>query len=472
MLRIAVLDSSAESRSHLVNKLSDYFAADTPGLELLPRVNIQPYSPNELKFNAAPDLCVIGPNFVNSSFADIAGVKRLLPKTPLLVVTPTDFSGLIVIEQLARVGVDDTITEDTSAAEFLRKLVLLIRRAGKSSSSNLLLVDGGKGGVGVTSIVAGLGEMLYESGKKIVLIDMDFQTQDLSRFLGVRPFINENLQLLFDLERPVTEEYVEQALYPVWQGDENFRLMPPIVESDELFDSCSPYSRVLLSILEVLDANYDHVIVDIGHTRGALLRTLYRVADSSLMIVNNDPAALYASVDKAAAIRRMQSPNASMHVLENASNRGDLSPGLLKQEFIRTTKIDEDSWCSTAIPFCQLAHRWPGSGSTPFSLGKRTLVKSFRNINSELHGEASTELNNAVSIEEESSTLVSRSKGRKYFNFARFKRSKQLQLPEISGELSTEEESDGFVSPLSRSELQVHEAMSKASTLVSGVSIS
>ncbi|NLF25789.1 MAG: ParA family protein [Deltaproteobacteria bacterium] len=380
MVRLVVVDRSAESRGKIVDRINSFLRAELPELDFLPRISVKPLAPEELKFHGAPDICIAGPEMLLQELCTISTIKRLIPDTPLVPYLTRALSSISIIEQLARLGADDVMPDNISASEFVRKIILLSRRRAKARSGKLVLVESGKGGLGVTSVVAGLGECLAEHGKKVVLLDFDFETQDLSRFLQARPFVNENLQLILEQNRPVTQECVEQCLVPVWEESELLYCMPPPAEADGLYDSRSTCARTMLSVLEVLDHLFDCVVVDGGSARGAFLKTLLRVSDKVAFIINNDPSALYASVDKLSRLRGMLSAGADLVVLENASTRFGLANKLLKDEFERAAKLEESAWAPFAVPFNRAAGRWAGSGGTLYSHGNAALRTAMTSL--------------------------------------------------------------------------------------------
>ena len=379
MLKIVVVDLSAESRNRIVSQLSAYLSADVQNSEFLPRVSINPLSLQELKYHEAPDLCIIGDQLVRQELLQVGAIRGLFPDAAILVRTTDELESLAIIEQLARMGVNDTFTEQTSALELVRKVVLHARRIAKKRSGQLVVVGSGKGGTGVTSITAGLAEAAIEQGKRVAVIDFDFATQDLSRFLQARPYLNENLRLLCDGQRPVTQEFVEQCLVRVWQDGELF-CMPPLVESDDLYSLEAKHARTFVSILEILDSKFDLVLVDSAGIRGALWRTVHRLADRAIVVVNNDPAAMYASVEHVAKVRSNLSVGAKLVMLENAAARGGLSQSVLRTEFNRAAKIDNTNWVETTIPYHKESGRWPASGATMFSLGQSSVRKVLDQI--------------------------------------------------------------------------------------------
>ncbi len=243
---------------------------------------------------------------------------------------------------------------------------------------------GGKGGVGVTTIAAALADG-FSAKRSCALLDLDAETQDLSRFLQARPFLNENLQLLFDRARPITRETVEQCLITLW--DRNCVCIPPPPDSEALHDSNSGYSRTLLSFLEVLDSMYEFVIVDAGGARGSLLRSILRAADALLFVVNNDPASLYASVDRLAQYRSWLAPEAQLILVENAPLRRGLPHAFLLREFQSAAELSTRDRFYT-IPASPSGARWPASGGTLYSCSKRNVVRALQQLNTALEPES------------------------------------------------------------------------------------
>ena len=377
MLRIVVVDSSAESRNRVVAELEMYFNAEVKDIGLMPRLSVKPLSVEELGFHSAPDICVIGPELIIRDVAVAARIKRAIPNTPLLVRLPAAEESLARIETLADLGVSDTFSDETTPLQFLKKVILLARKVSSPKEGLLILVDGGKGGVGVSSVAAGIAERLTVEEKRVLLVDCDFETQDLSRFLQVRPFINENLQLLFAGRRPVSEEFVMQSVYPVWGEEDGLFCMPPPAETEDLYDPHASYSRTLISVLEVLDEKFDAIVVDAGSARGAFLQTLYRVADRVVLVVSNDPASLYASSHRLKRLRGMVFPHTQILVVENAPSKFGLSRDVLEKELSLAADLQDGEWLAAPIPQRREVLRWPGSGDSMLGMGTGPAAKSI-----------------------------------------------------------------------------------------------
>ncbi len=377
MLRIVVVDQSAEARGSLTRLVTSAFETSDAELTLLPQISLKSLTFDELRFHGAADIVILGPELVQRDLTLIGSVHKLLPATPLVVRVPDTLTKLTIIEQVARFGADDIWLPTVTAGEVLRKIIILSRRSRVTKSGKLIIIDSGKGGIGVTSLTAALGESLALHGKKTVLIDCDVDSQNLTRFLQVRPCINENLQQLVDGQRPLTQEGVEQCVSQVWGDFPNLFCLAPVLDAEKLMAGTGASVRLFLSVLEILDSLYDCVVVDVGVARGALLRTLYRVADSVIFPVGSDPATLFVASDRIARATSHIAPDAEMKVVYLNTDGGNLKPKVVHEELLRATRLQGSQLAVVTVPYDASARRWPASGTTLYGCGGRALKKSI-----------------------------------------------------------------------------------------------
>ncbi|NMC62573.1 MAG: MinD/ParA family protein [SAR324 cluster bacterium] len=380
MIRIVIVDSSAESRKRIMDELNACFALDPSQLQFFPKLSITPLDPEELRFHRIPDICIVGSKMLIEEIGELTRVRRLFPNTAILVRCNGQFDSLSMVEHLARLGADDILPANLNSLELLRRIILHARSATRTRNGMLILIESGKGGLGVTSIAAALGEAFLNYGKKTLLVDFDFDTQDLCRFLQARPFFNETLGALINQSKPIVQEVVEDCIIPVWPDDDRFFVMPPPVSCEEIFESNNSSLRNLVSVFEVLDSLFDVIIVDTGAARGALRKTLYRIADRLLFVINNDPASMFASVERISDALISISPSAEVNVLHNAPQKHGLPLNLVESEISRATRLDKARIISKCIPFSKNASSWPGSGQTLLSRADASFIRSFRKV--------------------------------------------------------------------------------------------
>ncbi len=380
MLQAFVVDRSVESRQNIVTRLEKVLEDGGTEANLIPKITIRPVASEELRFHAAPEICIVGPEIIGADPPEIARIRKLLPQTVIVGVLDKQSDNLSSVEQLVRLGIDDLIDQQLSGAHFLRKLMLLLRKSPTERHGTLVVVTGGKGGVGVTSLCAALGEAAMEAGKSTVLVDCDHDTQDLSRFLQVRPFVNESLQLLLEHNRPMTEESVAECLAPVWADENGLQLMSPCASAVSFESAGGRVVRTLLSVLECVDARADLVIVDCAGARGFLLEMLCRAADKVVLVANSDPASFFASLQKLQQLSAIANSDLKPVIVLNSTGRDGLSPRHLKGEFEAACAKLSSSISLCTIPYSRRGSRWPGAGTTLFSEGGRGIELGIRQL--------------------------------------------------------------------------------------------
>ena len=70
--------------------------------------------------------------------------------------------------------------------------------ANPRSKTNVFAITSGKGGVGKTNIVANLGFMLTQLGKKVLIVDADLGLANIDILLGLAPKYNLSHVILGD----------------------------------------------------------------------------------------------------------------------------------------------------------------------------------------------------------------------------------------------------------------------------------
>ena len=86
MFTLYVVDRSAESRTKLIGRINAYLKAEFSASVNLPQISIKPLALEELKFHAAPDACLIGPEIATGEFSDLGRIRKLLSNSILLAI--------------------------------------------------------------------------------------------------------------------------------------------------------------------------------------------------------------------------------------------------------------------------------------------------------------------------------------------------------------------------------------------------
>ena len=362
MIEVGVVDLSAESRRRL-GALLEKWSWDSPDsvMASFPKLSINLLSPEEIKFHGGIEVCFVGPELINCDAAYIATLRKALPTQILICVLDSRTYSFGMIEQLGRLEVDDVLVDSASRDEFFRRLLLLTRKVAQKRNGQIVIVDAVKGGVGATFVAAGMAESYLNQGKRVCLVDTDMVTQDATRYLGCRPFVNEPLKLLLDQQRVITSETVKECVFQVWDEKTKLCCMPPAAASDQGTFSNSSAMRSFLSILDTLRGLFDVVIVDASPLIASARQTLAQVASRVCLVVDRDPAGAYAHRHALNMLSGCCRSNTDLLVVINDTRRGGLSNQILQDEVL----IAKDREISiVVVPHQARAGRWACSGAT------------------------------------------------------------------------------------------------------------
>jgi flagellar biosynthesis protein FlhG len=145
-----------------------------------------------------------------------------------------------------------------------------------------IVVGSGKGGVGKSLVAVTIASSLAASGKRVLLVDADFNLGTLHVLLGVRPSIQPEVLLDPDAS-------VESLVVPVCH---NLWLMPAASGAESL-QRLGPHERVRWHRrVTQLFPDYDAVIVDCSAGLDGALRVTAMQASRLLLVTTPEPAAL------------------------------------------------------------------------------------------------------------------------------------------------------------------------------------
>jgi Mrp family chromosome partitioning ATPase len=371
MIELGLIDLSAEGRRRLAQLVERWTWSQPESRHFsLPRVSLHLLAPQEVRFHGALDVCLIGPELISADAAYINHIRGQLPgKVILCVLDSTTFS-FGMIEQLGRLGVDDVLMDTASSEEFFRRLVLLKRRVASSEKGQLVVIDAARGGVGATLVAAALAEGQLQAGKSVCVVDGDIFSQDLTRFLQVRPYVNEPLRLLLDCQRVVTAETVAECAFPVWGDEPRFKCVPPPVATDEAILSSSQACRTFVGVLEVLQSQYEIVVVDAAPLIAGCRQALYQIADEVVLVANRDPAGAFATRQSVSLIGGYLRPDARLTSVINQNSKVQAPLSVVRQQVLT---LNAGAPRSFVIPYSPQAARWACSGRTAFAALKRSI---------------------------------------------------------------------------------------------------
>lgn len=368
MIELGIIDLSADGRRHIASLIEKWTWVSPDSRVTVPRVSVHLLSPEEIRFNGSLDVCIIGPELIGCDAAFIHTIRQQLPGKLIVCILSQQIYSFGLVEQLGRLGVDDVLMDSATSDEFFRRLVLLQRRLNHKNKGRLLVVGAARGGVGTTFVAAGLAEGYLSKGRKVCVVDCDVISQDLTRFLQVRPHVSESLRLLIDQQRVVTSETVAECAQPVWSDEPHIVCVPPAAGQDESIFASPRAARAFCAVLEVLQTQHDVVVVDTGSLPAVAISALYQVADEAVFVANRDPAGAFAHRQALRMISGYVRPDAKISTVINDNSLVIASLAVVRDEALALPGREVNE---VVVPRMPKAGRWPCSGATPYQFLSR-----------------------------------------------------------------------------------------------------
>jgi MinD-like ATPase involved in chromosome partitioning or flagellar assembly len=370
MIELGIVDLSAEGRRRLASVI-DRWAWSPPVSHIsLPRISSHLLSPEEIRFHGSIDVCVVGPELIECDAAFVNAIRQQLPDKVVLAVLDARTYTFALVDQLGRLGIDDVLMDTATSEEFFRRVLLLQRRIQAKKKGRLVVVDSARGGVGRTFISAALGEGWFVQGLSVCVVDCDPLSQDLTRFLQVRPCVSEGLRLLIDQQRVATGETVLECVTPVWASEPKFVCLPPAAGRDEGIYTSVVAQRGLQSVLEILLVHYDRVVVDTSGLVSAARNMLYQTADDVIFVMNRDVSAAFANRQALSLVSGFMRHDAALITVVNDTGVGVAALTLIRKEVAVTSGR---AMSVVVVPRSRRAAAWMCSGYTAYRSLRRSL---------------------------------------------------------------------------------------------------
>jgi flagellar biosynthesis protein FlhG len=171
------------------------------------------------------------------------------------------------------------------------------RRSGRASGPRVVVVAGGKGGVGKSNFSLNFSLALQERGRRVLLVDCDTGLGNLDVLLGLCPsrHLGHVLQGACALQ---------EAMVP---GPLGLRLLPAASGLQASGRGTGAEVQRLVAVLGEIAASCDLCVLDAGAGLGPQVRALLRRAGEILLVTTPEPPAL---ADAYATLKVIRSDNA------------------------------------------------------------------------------------------------------------------------------------------------------------------
>lgn len=375
-MKIACIDSSAQQRLSLKQRIESAFEACRSYIGHVETISIVPASLEEVLVQRAPDICIVGPG---RNLDDAARVCLELKKH--FSSTEGSTGGAVSSGRLSAVFVvvsaeqhdlrtlrrfECLAAELFTAADPPARIVHKILQYGTAHRTNHLgrtiAIAGVKGGVGATSIATGLAHAAHAVGKSSVLIDLS-SSGSLASYCGAARHWSHEFASMLHENRAADENTVRKAVITAPNGLD--LLLSPGLSADtrDVWLRDPKKFEVTLEVLDHLERLFDVVFIDLAGAEGVLPFALQSRAFSRLLVSADDPAAVHLLARRLEEIRHIPGAGRT-HLLINSIAKG----GIARRDIIDFLSINEwfDQLADLLEPisFEQRGRDWIGTGNS------------------------------------------------------------------------------------------------------------
>lgn len=189
-------------------------------------------------------------------------------------------------------------------ANMLRELVrhgAPKRRTPADKTPNLIVISGGKGGVGTTTVAVNLSLTLAQAGRPCVLVDANPVAADATLMCGLDPEFGVS-QVLAGWRN---------VLETLKRGPADLRVLPQVWGEEQSPGWSGASQERLIGELRDPRVQADFVIVDAGGGQSASARRFWQAADVVLVVATPEPSAI---MDAYATIKVLTEDGPAPHI--------------------------------------------------------------------------------------------------------------------------------------------------------------
>lgn len=190
---------------------------------------------------------------------------------------------------------------------------------GPSDQVKVLGFVGAQAGAGTSLVAANLAAGLAKvHGKRVALLDYDFQTAGATRAMGLKD-VHTILDLFQELDQ-VSIEGVKRFMTQASGVD----VLPG---APFPLDAARRDPEILTTVIDVLAAEYDVVVVDLEPRMDEANTFLVGKSDRVFLVVNNDPTGLPPAARWMAVYKHANPPAEKLHLVYNHTRAEGVIPG-------------------------------------------------------------------------------------------------------------------------------------------------
>lgn len=378
-MRVLIIDSSTETQAFCAKRIEGFSKSDKEMLDL----KVKLVNPTDfLDRLSEADVVLLGSGISEDAVSIARKVRQEAPWIQMVMfVSDTEYGGG-AFRSASAAGVRKVFPDSATSLDLLQELVAIhsdFQKEGRTFDGKVIVVMHAKGGVGATSIAAGLGEMCSTLSRRTLLWDLDVETKDLSRALTAAGPEAKLVSGWVNGSRDITRENLRDALIPL--ANDVSILIPPDKFAESMDLVChADGMEIAQRIVELAKVLFDVVIIDTAGRMGPAVGGLLRSADTVVLVSDDTELSLTATDLLLSSVKPLLAGVDQVRMLLRATSEKRVSLKDVIADFEEVHELPEQAWGFPVIAFDQKVADWPGSGNTIFSSKNTAITNSFAEI--------------------------------------------------------------------------------------------
>lgn len=367
-MRVLIIDSSAEQQAETVKIFESIPASDAEILDL--RFKLANENDFEERLDD-DDLVILGPGLGERALNIARRIHHTHPWVQIIMLCHEQAYQQGLFRSAPFVGVRKVFSITCNPLDFLQELLAIhaeFKKKGRAREGKIFTVTQAKGGVGVTTVVAALGEVAAFSSKRVLLWDMDIESRDLSTALGVIGNQDESraFSLLINGTKEISRDSFNETLVAI--SENVFTLSPPDTLAESVDLVCHTDGIALMQrFLEICRIMFDYVFIDTCGRIGPSTGTAIRLSDTCIIVIDETRFGLSAVDLYLNYILNLLGDSERIKFILNALSGSPEVLNVIAEELNLAHNFSENCWVCPPIPVDKKGSTWPGSGQTLYS---------------------------------------------------------------------------------------------------------
>lgn len=387
-MQILVIDIDARVRSQLVSRLQE--ALRRMGLKRAQMVEGDgDFSNSRLK--EAPVAAFLGPGCYPKLEELITSFRAYLPTTPVAIVLDNDVYATEAVDLRRTIPLRIVPLADIAQmAQFILESESRAPGSAVSTNRGVVTVAQLKGGVGASTIAAGLAACWARHELSTVIIDLDDLNPQLTDWARVG---TAQRKVVAELLRAgsVPSHRLDEMLSGVEGFDGGLAVIGQPENYSEAFhfradvlDRAPSSADFINALIPVLQEEFDVIVIDAGRSWGVSCFASLILSQHVLLITDDDGMSLRRTVDNLLRLyRESEDPAefdlAKWKIIFNAYTQRLLTPNDVTTE-IEELEIFPDTTSLFTIPFSERGRQWGAPGESFYDAAEDHIKEILRDL--------------------------------------------------------------------------------------------